>query len=135
MNIVSKVFSFVSSASAVALVVAPAALIMSCSKKPSVEGFKQIQLNWNAFDDAAENSEWKDNCVIEITSKVMRDPVVLGSKLVEITYEVFYRVDETGELAFDARCGDTRFADLQECSWRATCGGGSVSVVKFHNER
>ena len=135
MNIVSKVFSFVSSASAVALVVAPAALMMSCSKKPSVEGFKQIQLNWNAVDEAAENSEQKDNCVIDITSKVMRDPVVLASKLVEISYEVFYRVDESGTLVFDARCGDSRFADLQECFWQATCGAGSTSVVKFHNER
>ena len=135
MNVFSKVVFLKSIVSIIALA-APTALLMSCAKKPAVEeGFKQIQLNWNAFDDAAENSEWKDNCVIEITSKVMRDPVVLGSKLVEITYEVFYRVDETGELAFDARCGDTRFADLQECSWRATCGGGSVSVVKFHNER
>jgi len=134
MNVFSKIV-FLKSSVSIAALVAFAVLFTSCAKKPTVEGFKQIQLNWNAADDAAENSEWKDNCVIEITSKVMRDPVVLASKLVEISYEVFYRVDENGELAFDARCGDSRFADLQECSWRATCGGGSASVVKFHNER
>jgi hypothetical protein len=112
-----------------------AVLLSSCAKQPEVENFKQIQLQWNAADDAAEQSESKDNCVIEITSKVMRHPVVLKSKLVEISYEVKYTLGENGVLAFDARCNDTRFADLDECSWQATCGGGSVSVVKFHNER
>jgi hypothetical protein len=112
-----------------------AVLLSSCAKQPEVENFKQIQLQWNAADDAAEQSESKDNCVIEITSKVMRHPLVLKSKLVEISYEVAYRLDGTGALAFDARCSDGRFADLDECSWQATCGGGSVSVVKFHNER
>ena len=110
-------------------------LLSSCAKQPEVENFKQIQLQWNAADDAAEQSESKDNCVIEITSKIMRHPVVLKSKLVEISYEVKYTLGENGVLAFDARCNDTRFADLDECSWQATCGGGSVSVVKFHNER
>ena len=109
--------------------------LSSCSKHPEVEDFKQIQLQWNAADDAADQSEVKDNCVIEITSKVMRHPVVLKSKLVEIAYEVAYCLDEKGLLAFDARCSDDRFADLDECSWQATCGGGSASVVKFHNER
>ena len=80
-------------------------------------------------------SEFKDKCVIEITSKVMSDPVVLKSKLVEISYEVFYQLDEKGGLVFDGRCGDTRFSDLLECSWQSTCSGGSASVVKFHNER
>lgn len=112
-----------------------AVLLSSCAKQPEVENFKQIQLQWNAADDAAEQSESKDNCVIDITSKVMHHPVVLKSKLVEIAYEVAYRLDEKGLLAFDARCNDDRFADLDECSWRATCGGGSASVVKFHNER
>ena len=112
-----------------------AVLLSSCAKQPEVENFKQIQLQWNAADDAAEQSESKDNCVIDITSKVMHHPVVLKSKLVEIAYEVAYRLDEKGLLAFDARCSDDRFADLDECSWRATCGGGSASVVKFHNER
>lgn len=109
--------------------------LVSCSKHPEVDEFKQIQLHWNAVDDAAENDERKDNCVIDITAKVMRDPVVTKSKLVEISYEVSYRLDEKGELAFDGRCSDTRFADLEECSWQATCGVGSASVVKFHNER
>ena len=77
----------------------------------------------------------KDKCVIEITSKVMGDPVVLKSKLVEISYEVFYQLDEKGALVFEGRCGDTRFSDLLECSWQSTCSGGSASVVKFHNER
>jgi hypothetical protein len=110
-------------------------LLSSCTKHPEMEDFKQIQLQWNAADDAAEQSEARDNCVIDITSKVMHHPVVLKSKLVEIAYEVAYRLDEKGLLAFDARCSDDRFADLDECSWRATCGGGSASVVKFHNER
>ena len=131
----SKFFPLISSASAVSLVIALSALFTSCAKRPEIEDFKQIQLNWNAADDAAENFEHKDDCVIEITSKVMRDPVVQASKLVEISYEVFFRVDENGELVFDGRCGDSRFSDFKECSWRATCSGGSASVVKFHNER
>lgn len=109
--------------------------LVSCTKHPEVDDFKQIQLHWNAIDDAAESSEFKDKCVIEITSKVMSDPVVLKSKLVEISYEVFYQLDEKGGLVFEGRCGDTRFSDLLECSWRSTCSGGSASVVKFHNER
>ena len=109
--------------------------LVSCSKHPEVDDFKQIQLHWNAIDDAAESSEFKDKCVIEITSKVMSDPVVLKSKLVEISYEVFYQLDEKGGLVFEGRCGDTRFSDLLECSWLSTCSGGSASVVKFHNER
>ena len=109
--------------------------LVSCSKHPEVDDFKQIQLHWNAIDDAAESSEFKDKCVIEITSKVMSDPVVLASKLVEISYEVFYQLDEKGALVFEGRCGDTRFSDLLECSWQSTCSGGSASVVKFHNER
>ena len=109
--------------------------LVSCSKHPEVDGFKQIQLHWNAIDEAAEAVEFKDKCVIEITSKVMGDPVVLKSKLVEISYEVFYQLDEKGALVFDGRCGDTRFSDLLECSWQSTCSGGSASVVKFHNER
>ena len=109
--------------------------LVSCSKHPEVDDFKQIQLHWNAIDDAAESSESKDKCVIEITSKVMSDPVVLKSKLVEISYEVFYQLDEKGALVFEGRCGDTRFSDLLECSWQSTCSGGSASVVKFHNER
>lgn len=109
--------------------------LVSCSKHPEVDDFKQIQLHWNAIDDAAESSESKDKCVIEITSKVMSDPVVLKSKLVEISYEVFYQLDEKGGLVFEGRCGDTRFSDLLECSWQSTCSGGSASVVKFHNER
>ena len=109
--------------------------LVSCTKHPEVDDFKQIQLHWNAVDEAAESSESKDKCVIEITSKVMSDPVVLKSKLVEISYEVFYQLDEKGALVFDGRCGDTRFSDLLECSWQSTCSGGSASVVKFHNER
>ena len=110
-------------------------LFASCAKKPEVDGFKQIQLQWNAVDDVAETLESKDKCVIEITSMVMQNPVVMKSKLVEISYEVFYRVDENGALAFDGRCSDARFSDLVECSWQATCSAGSVPVVKFHNER
>ena len=109
--------------------------LVSCSKHPEVDGFKQIQLHWNAIDEAAEAVEFKDKCVIEITSKVMGDSVVLKSKLVEISYEVFYQLDEKGALVFEGRCGDTRFSDLLECSWQSTCSGGSASVVKFHNER
>ena len=109
--------------------------LVSCSKHPEVDDFKQIQLHWNAINDAAEAVEFKDKCVIEITSKVMGDPVVLKSKLVEISYEVFYQLDEKGALVFEGRCGDTRFSDLLECSWQSTCSGGSASVVKFHNER
>lgn len=109
--------------------------LVSCSKHPEVDDFKQIQLHWNAIDDAAESSKFKDKCVIEITSKVMSDSVVLKSKLVEISYEVFYQLDEKGGLVFEGRCGDTRFSDLLECSWQSTCSGGSASVVKFHNER
>lgn len=109
--------------------------LVSCSKHPEVDDFKQIQLHWNAIDEAAESVEFKDKCVIEITSKVMSDPVVLKSKLVEISYEVFYQLDEKGALVFEGRCGDTRFSDLLECFWQSTCSGGSVSVVKFHNER
>ena len=109
--------------------------LVSCSKHPEVDDFKQIQLHWNAIDDPAEAVEFKDKCVIEITSKVMGDPVVLKSKLVEISYEVFYQLDEKGALVFEGRCGDTRFSDLLECSWQSTCSGGSASVVKFHNER
>lgn len=109
--------------------------LVSCTKHPEVDDFKQIQLHWNAIDDAAESSEFKDKCVIEITSKIMSDPVVLKSKLVEISYEVFYQLDEKGGLVFEGRCGDTRFSDLLECSWQSTCSGGSASVVKFHNER
>jgi hypothetical protein len=100
-----------------------------------VDDFKQIQLHWNAIDEAAEAVEFKDKCVIEITSKVMSDPVVLKSKLVEISYEVIYSLTEKGELVFEGRCGDSRFSDLPECSWQSTCSGGSASVVKFHNER
>ena len=109
--------------------------LVSCSKHPEVDDFKQIQLHWNAIDEAAEAVEFKDKCVIEITSKVMGDSVVLKSKLVEISYEVFYQLDEKGALVFEGRCGDTRFSDLLECSWQSTCSGGSASVVKFHNER
>ena len=109
--------------------------LVSCSKHPEVDDFKQIQLHWNAIDEAAEAVEFKDKCVIEITSKVMGDPVVLKSKLVEISYEVFYQLDEKGALVFNGLCGDTRFSDLPECSWQTTCTDGSASVVKFHNER
>ena len=116
-------------------VVAFALLLVSCTKHPEVDNFKQVQLHWSAIDDAAEQSELKDKCVIEITSKVMSDPMVLKSKLVEISYEVFYQLDEKGALVFEGRCGDTRFSDLLECSWQSTCSGGSASVVKFHNER
>ena len=116
-------------------VVAFALLLVSCTKHPEVDNFKQVQLHWSAIDDAAEQSELKDKCVIEITSKVMSDPMVLKSKLVEISYEVIYFLDENGALAFDGRCGDTRFRDFPECTWQATCSGGSASVVKFHNER
>ena len=112
-----------------------AVLLASCTKHPEVDDFKQIQIQGIAIDDAAETSELKDNCVIEITSAVMRDPVVVKSKLVEISYEVVYRIDEKGALAFSGRCSDSRFADLQECSWQSTCSAGSVPVVKFHNER
>jgi len=107
----------------------------SCSKHPEVDEFKQIQLHWNALDEAAESSELKDKCVIEITSSVMRDPIVLKSKLVEISYEVSYQLEPNGSLAFKGFCSDSRFADLVECSWQATCSAGSASVVKFHNER
>ena len=110
-------------------------LLVSCTKHPEVDNFKQIQIHWNAVDDVAETSELKDNCVIEIPSMVMNEPVVLKSKLVEISYEVVYHLDENGALAFDGRCGDQRFSDLQECSWKATCSAGSDPVVKFHNER
>jgi hypothetical protein len=110
-------------------------LLASCTKHPDVDDFKQIQLHWDALDQAAEASELKDNCVIEITSIVMRAPVVMKSKLVDISYEVAYGFDENGALAFDARCSDTRFSDLPECSWQSTCSAGSVPVVKFHNER
>ena len=116
-------------------VVAFALLLVSCTKHPEVDNFKQVQLHWSAIDDAAEQSELKDKCVIEITSKVMSNPMVLKSKLVEISYEVFYQLDEKGALVFEGRCGDTRFSDLLECSWQSTCSGGSASVVKFHNER
>ena len=117
------------------LLVVLVTLLVSCSKHPEVDDFKQIQIHWNSLDPAAEASELKDNCVINITSKVMSAPEVIKSKLVEITYEVAYYFDEYGALAFDGRCSDTRFADLQECSWIATCSAGSTSVVKFHNER
>ena len=116
-------------------VVAFALLLVSCTKHPEVDNFKQVQLHWSAIDDAAEQSELKDKCVIEITSKVMSDPMVLKSKLVEISYEVIYFLDENGALAFDGRCGDTRFRDFPECTWQATCSGGSAPVVKFDNER
>jgi len=116
-------------------VVAFALLLVSCTKHPEVDNFKQVQLHWSAIDDAAEQSELKDKCVIEITSKVMSDPMVLKSKLVEISYEVIYLLDENGALAFDGRCGDTRFRDFPECTWQATCSGGSAPVVKFDNER
>lgn len=116
-------------------VVAFALLLVSCTKHPEVDNFKQVQLHWSAIDDAAEQSEQKDKCVIEITSKVMSDPMVLKSKLVEISYEVIYFLDENGALAFDGRCGDTRFRDFPECTWQATCSGGSAPVVKFDNER
>ena len=54
------------------LVLAVSALwLASCSKHPEVDEFKQIQIHWNALDEIAETSEHKDNCVIEITSKVM----------------------------------------------------------------
>lgn len=135
MNVILKGFFLKSFVLAASCFIAFAILFTSCTKKPEVDGFKQIQLNWNAADEEAENFAQKDNCVIEITSKVMRNPVVQASKLVEIAYEVFYRVDENGELVFDGRCGDSRFSDFKECSWQATCGAGSVSVVKFHNER
>ena len=117
------------------LLVSSVLWLVSCSKHPEEDAFKQIQLHWNPVDEAAEVSEQKDKCVIDITSKVMRDPVVLASKLVEISYEVFYQLDEKGALVFEGRCGDTRFSDLLECSWQSTCSGGSASVVKFHNER
>ncbi len=117
------------------LLVVLTTFLVSCAGRPEVEDFKQIQLHWNAADEASEASELKDGCVIGITSKVMRHPVVLSSKLVEISYEVTYRLDERGTLVFEARCSDTRFADLEECSWLSTCGVGSTSVVKFHNER
>jgi hypothetical protein len=116
-------------------VVAFALLLVSCTKHPEVDNFKQVQLHWSAIDDAAEQSELKDKCVIEITSKVMSNPMVLKSKLVEISYEVIYSLTEKGELVFEGRCGDSRFSDLPECSWQSTCSGGSASVVKFHNER
>ena len=116
-------------------VVAFALLLVSCTKHPEVDNFKQVQLHWSAIDDAAEQSELKDKCVIEITSKVMSNPMVLKSKLVEISYEVIYLLDENGALAFDGRCGDTRFRDFPECTWQATCSGGSASVVIFDNER
>lgn len=116
-------------------VVAFALLLVSCTKHPEVDNFKQVQLHWSAIDDAAEQSELKDKCVIEITSKVMSNPMVLKSKLVEISYEVIYLLDENGALAFDGRCGDTRFRDFPECTWQATCSGGSAPVVKFDNER
>lgn len=116
-------------------VVAFALLLVSCTKHPEVDNFKQVQLHWSAIDDAAEQSELKDKCVIEITSKVMSNPMVLKSKLVEISYEVIYLLDENGALVFDGRCGDTRFRDFPECTWQATCSGGSASVVKFDNER
>ena len=110
-------------------------LFVSCSNHPDVQDFKQIQLHWNAVDDVAEQSKVKDYCVIDITSKVMHDPVVLASKLVEISYEVSFSALENDSLAFEGRCSDERFADLKECSWQTTCGVGSSSVVKFHNER
>ena len=116
-------------------VVALALQLVSCTKHPEVDNFKQVQLHWSAIDDAAEQSELKDKCVIEITSKVMSDPMVLKSKLVEISYEVIYFLDENGALAFDGHCGDTRFRDFPECTWQATCSGGSAPVVKFDNER
>ena len=119
----------------VVAVVAFASLLVSCTKHPEVDNFKQVQLHWSAIDDAAEQSELKDKCVIEITSKVMSDPMVLKSKLVEISYEVIYFLDENGALAFDGRCGDTRFRDFPECTWQATCSGGSAPVVIFDNER
>ena len=135
MNVILKGFFLKSFVLAASCFIAFAILFTSCTKKPEVDGFKQIQLNWNAVDEEAENAAQKDSCVIEITSKVMRDPVVQASKLVEITYEVFYRLGENGEIVFDGRCGDSRFSDFKECSWRATCGAGPASVVKFHNER
>ena len=110
-------------------------LLASCAKHPETDEFKQIQLHWNALDETADQSEAKDGCVIDITSKIMRDPDVLASKLVEIYYEVNYRVEENAVLLFEGRCSDSRFADLKECSWQATCGVSSTSVVKFHNER
>jgi len=112
-----------------------AAFLDSCTNHPEVENFKQVQLQWKAADDAAELAEFKDACVIDITSKIMNHSIVHASKLVEIFYDVNYSLDKNGALSFEARCSDARFADLPECSWQATCGVGPASVVKFHNER
>jgi len=107
-------------------------LLASCARQEPEVDFKPIQLNWIALSTAAENHPAKDACVISITSFLMRDKSVLGSKMESLDYEVGYMLQ--GEnLEFEGKCGNPDYADDPVCRFTAVCAGAENVVVKFHN--
>ena len=114
------------------LLLLAALLLASCARKEPEVDFKPIQLGWSALSEAAENHPQKDACVIAITSFLMRDKHVSGSKIESLDYVVRY--DVKGEsLEFQGNCENPGYKDSVECHWTAVCTDAEKVVVKFHN--
>lgn len=115
-----------------ALFLLVALLLTSCARKEPEVDFKPIQLSWSAQSEAAEMHPQKDACVIAITSFLMRDKHVTGSKLESLDYAVKYEIK--GEtLEFEGICENPEHNDSAECRWTAVCSDAQNVVVKFHN--
>ena len=115
-----------------ALILLVALLLASCARKDPEVDFKPIQLGWSALSEAAEMHPQKDACVISITSILMRDKHVLGSKNESLDYAVKYDIKD-GILEFEGICENPGYNDSVECHWTASCPDAENVVVNFHN--
>jgi len=107
--------------------------LSGCAKKPDPEPeFRPILLHWTSLSPEAEEHEQKDICVILVTAQLMREPVVLKSKVDDLSYNAFYGLD-AGNLVFDGFEADSTQRGMPEYHWSATCENGEKVVVKFHN--
>lgn len=96
--------------------------------------FVPLQLRWNIRSADVENHPAKDYCVIQITSALMREPVIKASPSKNLEYMV--TVTKNGEnLEFQGFAGDISVMSRPEYAWTTTCGEGQKVVVKFHNDK
>jgi hypothetical protein len=116
--------------------------LVSCANKPPVEeglqpepvelDFRPLVLKWKADTPEAEADSSKDSCVIQITATLMREPLVVKSKVEELEYLVVYG-KEGESLVFEGFVTDKAVSGKPEAHWTATCGKGEKVVVNFHN--
>lgn len=107
--------------------------LASCAKKPDLESeFRPILLHWSSLSPEAEEHEQKDACVIRVTSQLMREPLVLKSKVEDLSYNAYYGLD-AGSLVVEGFEADSTQRGMPEYHWTATCDDGEKVVVKFHN--